>query len=302
MKSVLLYLSRSERFKRFLTKFKSFNKVTARFVAGERLEDAVEAIRLLNAKTIAASFDHLGESITAESETRHEVEEYIRVLDSIQDNRLDSNVSVKLTQLGLDVSRDLCYANTRAIVEAAKRHGNFVRIDMEDSSKTDGTLEVFRRLRTEFDNVGIVLQAYLYRSEKDLEEMLSLGSRIRLCKGAYKEPASVAFPKKEEVDANFIKLAKRLLTSGIYHGIATHDEDIIAATRAFAKEQNIPSDEFELQMLFGIRRDLQEQLVRDGYRLRVYVPYGRYWYPYFMRRLAERPANLWFILRNIIRS
>lgn len=302
MKSVLLYLSRSERFKRFLTKFKSFNKVTARFVAGERLEDAVEAIRLLNAKTIAASFDHLGESITAESETRHEVEEYIRVLDSIQDNRLDSNVSVKLTQLGLDVSRDLCYANTRAIVEAAKRHGNFVRIDMEDSSKTDGTLEVFRRLRSEFDNVGIVLQAYLYRSEKDLEEMLSLGSRIRLCKGAYKEPASVAFPKKEEVDANFIKLAKRLLTSGIYHGIATHDEDIIAATRAFAKEQNIPSDEFELQMLFGIRRDLQEQLVRDGYRLRVYVPYGRYWYPYFMRRLAERPANLWFILRNIIRS
>jgi proline dehydrogenase len=302
MKSVLLYLSKSEGFKRFLTRFKAFNNVTSRFVAGEKLEDAVEAIRLLNQNNISASFDHLGESIASEAETRHEVAEYIRVLDSIHQNNLDSNVSVKLTQLGLDVSRDLCYANTRAIVEAAIRYGNFVRIDMEDSSKTDGTLEVFRRLRSEFENVGIVIQAYLYRSEKDIEEVLAAGARIRLCKGAYKEPASVAFPKKEDVDANFIKLTKRLLTSGIYHGIATHDEGIIAATRAFVTEQKIEPDKFEFQMLYGIRRDLQEQLVRDGYRLRVYVPYGRYWYPYFMRRLAERPANVWFILRNMIRG
>jgi proline dehydrogenase len=302
MKSVLLHLSTSEGFKRFLTRFKAFNKVTARFVAGETLEEAVQAIRLLNQNNIRASFDHLGESITSETETRNEVAEYIRVLDAIQQNNLDSNVSVKLTQLGLDVSRDLCYANTRAIVEAARRYDNFVRIDMEDSSKTEGTLDVFRRLRSEFDNVGIVVQAYLYRTEDDVEELLKLGARIRLCKGAYKEPASVAFPKKEDVDSNYIKLTKRLLTSGIYHGIATHDENIIRAIRAFVNEQNIEPDKFEFQMLYGIRRDLQEQLVRDGYRLRVYVPYGRYWYPYFMRRLAERPANVWFILRNMLRG
>jgi len=302
MKSVLLYLSTSEGFKQFLTRFNAFNKVTARFVAGEKLEEAVQAIRLLNQNNIRASFDHLGESITSETETHNEVAEYIRVLDSIQQNNLDSNVSVKLTQLGLDVSRDLCYANTRAIVEAARRYDNFVRIDMEDSSKTEGTFEVFRRLRSEFDNVGIVVQAYLYRTEEDVEELLKLGARIRLCKGAYKEPASVAFPKKEDVDSNYVKLTKRLLTSGIYHGIATHDENIIRATRAFVNEQKIEPDKFEFQMLYGIRRDLQEQLVRDGYRLRVYVPYGRYWYPYFMRRLAERPANVWFILRNMIRK
>lgn len=302
MKSALLYLSRSERFKDFLTRFKSFNKVTSRFVAGEKLEDAVAAIGQLNARGISASFDHLGESITSEAETRREVDEYVRVLDAIAANKLDSNVSVKLTQLGLDVSVDLCYANTRAIVEAARRHNNFVRIDMEDSSKTDRTFEVFRRLRSEFDNVGIVIQAYLYRSEQDVEDMLSLGARIRLCKGAYKEPASVAFPNKADVDRNFIKLARRLLTSGIYHGIATHDEKIIAAAREFAIQQDIGPEKFEFQMLYGIRRDLQERLVRDGYRLRVYVPYGRYWYPYFMRRLAERPANLWFIFRNLIRG
>jgi proline dehydrogenase len=302
MKSALLYLSRSERFKDFLTRFKSFNKVTSRFVAGEKLEDAVAAIGQLNARGISASFDHLGESITSEAETRREVDEYVRVLDAIAANKLDSNVSVKLTQLGLDVSVDLCYANTRAIVEAARRHNNFVRIDMEDSSKTDRTFEVFRRLRSEFDNVGIVIQAYLYRSEQDVEDMLSLGARIRLCKGAYKEPASVAFPNKADVDRNFIKLTRRLLTSGIYHGIATHDEKIIAAAREFARQQDIGPERFEFQMLYGIRRDLQERLVRDGYRLRVYVPYGRYWYPYFMRRLAERPANLWFIFRNLIRG
>ncbi|HSB10067.1 MAG TPA: proline dehydrogenase family protein [Blastocatellia bacterium] len=302
MKSVLLYLSKSEGFKKFLTRFKSFNNVTSRFVAGENLQDAVDAIRQLNKKSISASFDHLGESITSEGETHREVDEYVRVLDSIAANKLDSNVSVKLTQLGLDVSRELCYVNTRKIVEVALRHNNFVRIDMEDSPKTDGTLEVFRRLRSEFENVGIVVQAYLYRTESDLDELLKTGARIRLCKGAYKEPPSAAFPSKADVDANFIKLARKLLTSGIYHGIATHDENIITATTQFAKEHNIRSDEFEFQMLYGIRRDVQEKLVREGYRLRVYVPYGRYWYPYFMRRLAERPANVWFILRNIIKG
>jgi proline dehydrogenase len=301
-KSVFLYLSKSERFKKFLTRFRSFNNVTRRFVAGEDLADAVEAIRQLNRQGISASFDHLGESITSEAETRQEVDEYIRVIESINSNKLDSNVSVKLTQLGLDVSQDLCYANTRAIVEAARGYDNFVRIDMEDSTKTDATLQVFKRLRSELDNVGIVVQAYLYRTERDVAELLKIGARIRLCKGAYKEPPEVAFPKKADVDANYVKLMKMLLPSGIYHGIATHDEKMIEATMQFAKDQGIGPDKFEFQMLYGIRRDLQKKLVHEGYRMRVYVPYGRYWYPYFMRRLAERPANLWFVLRNMIRG
>jgi proline dehydrogenase len=301
-KSAFLYLSKSEGFKKFLTRFQSFNNVTRRFVAGEELADAVEAIRQLNRRGISASFDHLGESITSEVETRKEVNEYVRVLDSIHESRLDSNVSVKLTQLGLDVSQDLCYANTRKIVETALRYSNFVRIDMEDSTKTDATLQVFKRLRAEFENVGIVLQAYLFRSEKDTEELLELGAKIRVCKGAYKEPPSVAFPRKADVDANYIKLTKMLMSSSAYHGIATHDENMIAATIQFAKERSISPDKFEFQMLYGIRRDLQDKLVQEGYRMRVYVPYGRYWYPYFMRRLAERPANAWFVLRNMIRG
>ncbi|HJQ27111.1 MAG TPA: proline dehydrogenase family protein [Blastocatellia bacterium] len=301
-KSLLLYLSNSPGFKNFLTRFKSFNNVTRRFVAGEELPDAVAAVRQLNRKRIRASFDHLGESISSEAETRAEVEEYTHVLDAISDNALDSNVSVKLTQLGLDISPALCYDNTRRIVEAARRHGNFVRIDMEDSTKTQATLDIFRRLRGEFDNVGIVVQSYLYRTEKDVDELLAIGARIRLCKGAYKEPASVAFPDKRDVDANYVRVMQKLLGSGIYHGIATHDEKMIAATRQFTTEQGIGADQFEFQMLYGIRRDLQDQLVADGYRMRVYVPYGRSWYPYFMRRLAERPANVWFVMKNVFKG
>src|SRR5262249_7467737 len=183
------------------------------------------------------------------------------------------------------VSRELCYENTRQIVENAARYGNFVRIDMEDSTKTEGTIEVFKRLRGDFDNVGIVIQAYLYRSENDLRDLLAIGARVRLCKGAYAEPASVAFEEKSDTDSNYIRLMKMLLSSGIYHGIATHDEKMIAATKQFAAERPIASDKFEFQMLYGVRRDLQEQLVADGFRMRVYVPYGKYWYPYFMRRL-----------------
>jgi proline dehydrogenase len=302
MKSTLLYLSRSAGFKKFLTRFKSFNNVTHRFVAGEDVDEAVEAIRQLNQKKISATFDHLGESISAEAATREEVREYTLILDQISQNALNSNVSVKLTQLGLDISPTLCYENTRAIVEAAARHQNFVRIDMEESTKTDATLAIFRRLRGEFENVGIVVQAYLYRTEKDIADLLALGARIRLCKGAYKEPEAVAFPEKRDVDLNYIKLMKMLLVSPVYHGIATHDEKMIEATRQFATENGITSDRFEFQMLYGIRRDLQEKLVADGYRMRVYVPYGRYWYPYFMRRLAERPANVWFILKNMMKG
>jgi proline dehydrogenase len=302
MKSTLIRLSKSDGVKSFLTRFRSFNNVTHRFVAGEDLHDAVEAIRQLNAKGISASFDHLGESITAEEETRKEVDEYIRVLTAIEQESLDSNVSVKLTQLGLDIDRELCLENTRRIVEAAAERRNFVRIDMEDSARTDVTLDVFSRLRSQFNNVGIVLQSYLYRTEQDAKEMFKIGARVRLCKGAYDEPAEVAFPDKRKVDENYINLMKLLLTSGIYHGLATHDEAIISESKRFARERGITADQFEFQMLFGVRRDLQEQLVREGYRVRVYVPYGLYWYPYFMRRLAERPANVWFVLKNMMRG
>jgi proline dehydrogenase len=230
------------------------------------------------------------------------VEEYIKILDRINETGINSNVSVKLTQLGLDVSRELCYENTRQIVENASNHTNFVRIDMEDSTKTGPTIDVFKRLRDNFDNVGIVIQSYLYRSENDLRDLLSIGARVRLCKGAYDEPPLVAFADKADTDANFIRLMKMLLSSGIYHGIATHDEKMIAATKQFAAEQDVAPDKFEFQMLFGVRRDLQEQLVAEGFRIRVYVPYGKYWYPYFMRRLAERPANLWFVLKNMLKG
>jgi proline dehydrogenase len=302
LRSTLLYLSKSDRLKQFLTSFKSFNNITRRFVAGEDLDEAVNAIRILNSRSIATSFDHLGESISSEDETREEVHEYLRILDRISETGIDSNVSVKLTQLGLDVSPRLCYLNTLNIVAAAGKLNNFVRIDMEDSSKTDGTIDVFRRLRQDHENVGIVIQAYLYRSEKDLEGILKTGARVRLCKGAYNEPPSAAFRLKQEVDDNFVRLMKLLLTSGIYHGIATHDEKMIQATKAFSAEQGISKAAFEFQMLYGIRRDLQEQLVSEGYRMRVYVPYGKYWYPYFMRRLAERPANLWFVAKNMIKG
>jgi proline dehydrogenase len=302
MKSALLYLSTSEGFKNFLTKFKSFNNVTQRFVAGEDIATAVEAIKQLNSKHITATFDHLGESISSEAETLAEVREYEKLIDSIVSNSLDSNVSVKLTQLGLDIDNELCYRNTRAIVEAAHRQQNFVRIDMEDSPKTDATFDIFNRLRGEFENVGIVVQAYLYRTEKDIEDLLKINARIRLCKGAYKEPESVAFPDKADVDKNYIKLMKMLLPSGIYHGIATHDPNMIEATRLFAREAGISADKFEFQMLYGIRRDLQESLVKEGWRVRVYVPYGEFWYPYFMRRLAERPANIWFVMKNMLKG
>jgi proline dehydrogenase len=302
MKSALLYLSTSEGFKNFLTKFKSFNNVTQRFVAGEDIATAVEAIKQLNSKHITATFDHLGESISSEAETLAEVREYEKLIDSIVSNSLDSNVSVKLTQLGLDIDNELCYRNTRAIVEAAHRQQNFVRIDMEDSPKTDATFDIFNRLRGEFENVGIVVQAYLYRTEKDIEDLLKINARIRLCKGAYKEPESVAFPDKADVDRNYIKLMKMLLPSGIYHGIATHDPNMIEATKLFAREAGISADKFEFQMLYGIRRDLQESLVKEGWRVRVYVPYGEFWYPYFMRRLAERPANIWFVMKNMLKG
>jgi proline dehydrogenase len=301
-RAALLYLSQKTELKDFFSKLPGFSRVTRRFIAGENIDDAIAAILELNQAGMAATFDHLGESTTSRAEAESDVREYLRVLDRIENTGADSNISVKLTQLGLDIDKDYCLQNVRRIVEAAKRHGNFVRIDMEDSSKTDATLDIFKRLYGEYGNVGIVLQSYLYRTEKDVDDALTMGARVRLCKGAYKEPAEVAFPEKSEVDANYVRLMKKLLKSGVYHGIATHDEKMIAATREFAADEGVSKDAFEFQMLYGIRRDLQLKLAREGYRMRIYVPYGEYWYPYFMRRLAERPANVWFVLKNLMKG
>ncbi|MGH9939402.1 MAG: proline dehydrogenase family protein [Blastocatellia bacterium] len=301
-RAALLYLSQKRELKDFFSKFPGFKQVTRRFIAGENIDDAITAILELNRAGVTATFDHLGESTTSRAEAESDVREYLRALDRIEATGVNSNVSVKLTQLGLDIDEEYCLQNTRRIVEAAKRHNNFVRVDMEDSSKTDATLRIFKRLYGDYGNVGIVLQAYLYRTGKDVDDALAMGARIRLCKGAYKEPEDVAFPEKGAVDANFVKLMKKLLKSGVYHGIATHDEKMIIATREFAAGEGVSRDAFEFQMLYGVRRDLQLKLARDGYRMRIYVPYGEHWYPYFMRRLAERPANVWFVLKNLFKG
>lgn len=301
-RTALLHLSRQHGLKHMLTMIPGFREITKRFIAGENIEDAITEIRQLNALGITASFDHLGESISSEAEAESDVQEYFHVLERIAEGSIASNVSVKPTQLGLDISEELCLRNIGRIVEAAAKVDNFVRIDMEDSPRTDATLRIFYDLRSRFENVGIVLQSYLYRTEQDVADVLAMGGRIRLCKGAYDEPESVAFPEKADVDANFIKLMKIMLKSGIYHGIATHDDAMINATREYAEQENLPQKSFEFQMLFGIRRELQINLARSGYAMRTYVPYGEHWYPYFMRRLAERPANIGFVLRNLFRG
>jgi proline dehydrogenase len=303
-RDALLFLSRHEGLKDFATRFKPFKKMTTRFVAGETLEATVAAIRELNAHGCTASFDHLNESVTQVSETEEEVREYLRILASIDESGIKSNVSIKLTQFGLDIDPELTYRNARTVVEEASRRGNFVRVDMEDSKVTQITFDIFHRLRGEFglDTVGIVVQSYLRRTQRDVQDLLRIPARIRLCKGAYNEPPEVAFPDKRDVDENYVRCMKLLLASGIYHGIATHDERMIDATVDFAQKEGIGKEAFEFQMLYGVRRDLQLKLAREGYGMRVYVPYGKHWYPYFMRRLAERPANVWFVLKNMLKG
>jgi len=300
-RSALIYLSRQEGLKEFAARFSLFKKLTTRFIAGETIDEAIAAIREINARGCTASFDHLNEGVTDAKATEGEVAEYLNVLARIDDTGIKSNVSIKLTQFGLEIDPELAYGNARRIVEDAKRRGNFVRIDMEGSNVTQVTLDVFKRLRSEFElnDVGIVVQSYLYRTKEDVAALLKIPARIRLCKGAYNEPPEVAYPEKKDVDDNYVRVMQMLLASGVYHGIATHDPKMIDATIDFAQRESIGKDAFEFQMLYGIRRDLQEQLARDGYRMRVYVPYGKHWYPYFMRRLAERPANIWFVLKNL---
>jgi proline dehydrogenase len=300
-RSALIYLSRQEWLKEFAAKFGLFRKLTTRFIAGESIAEAVAAIRDLNAHGCTASFDHLNESVGSIAETEAEVLEYLDVLSRIDETDIDSNVSIKLTQFGLAIDRALAYQNARRIVEEAARRGNFVRVDMEGSNLTQATIDVFKRLRAEFglNDVGIVVQSYLYRTMDDVRDLLKIPARIRLCKGAYNEPPDVAYPDKKDVDKNYVRVMQLLLSSGVYHGIATHDPKMIEATTDFVQREGLGKEAFEFQMLYGIRRDLQDQLAREGYRMRVYVPYGKHWYPYFMRRLAERPANIWFVMKNL---
>ena len=303
-RSTLIWLSRQEGLKDFATSFKIFKKLTTRFVAGETIDEAVKFIREINAEGASATFDHLNESVGSASEAEAEVLEYLNILSKIDDAGINSNVSIKLTQFGLGLDSEFAYKNARKVVEEAHRRDNFVRVDMEDSSVTQVTIDIFKRLRAEFglNDVGIVLQSYLRRTYSDAEQLVKLPARIRICKGAYNEPPEVAFPDKKDVDANYVRVVQLLLSSGIYHGVATHDPKMIEATIDFAKREGIGKDKFEFQMLYGIRRDLQRQLARDGYNIRIYVPYGKHWYPYFMRRLAERPANVWFVMKNLFKG
>jgi proline dehydrogenase len=300
----LLWLSQREGLKDFATRFRFFKKLTTRFVAGDSIDEVIPFIRQLNAENCTASFDHLNESVGSAAEADGEVAEYLNILAKIDESHIRSNVSIKLTQFGLGLDPELAYRNARRIVEDANRRGNFVRVDMEGSDVTQVTIDIFKRLRAEFglNDVGIVLQSYLYRTYADAQELVKLPARIRICKGAYSEPPEVAFPDKKDVDANYIKVMQLLLASGTYHGIATHDPKMIDATVDFVKREGIGKEKFEFQMLYGIRRDLQRQLARDGYNVRIYVPYGKHWYPYFMRRLAERPANVWFVLKNLAKG
>jgi proline dehydrogenase len=298
LRAPLLYLADQPLLKRFLSGSLA-RPLVRRFVAGESLSEALTALQQLNETGLSATLDYLGESVASPQDAYQATAQYIGMLHAIERHQANSNVSLKLTQLGLDIDYDLCLKNVSRVVAQAAEFKNFVRIDMESSAYTEVTLQMLRDIFAQYTNVGVVIQAYLYRSEQDIELLNSMQARVRLCKGAYNEPERVAFPKKEDTDANFIKLMQMLLSHGNYPGIATHDEAMINATCEYAEQQQISPDRFEFQMLYGIRRDLQEKLINQGYRVRVYVPFGKEWYPYLVRRLAERPANIAFVLRGV---
>ncbi|HVN07441.1 MAG TPA: proline dehydrogenase family protein [Patescibacteria group bacterium] len=301
IRGTLIALAQNSRAKRFVLSNHLARRTARRFVAGEELDDAVAAARAANDAGLKVSLDFLGENVATREAAERAREMYLGVFERIAKEKLDANVSLKLTQLGLDFGAEFCQEQMLPIVKHAESLGNFVRMDMEGSAYTQRTVDMALRLRRESAAVGTVIQSYLHRSEGDIRALVAADCRIRLCKGAYLEPPDIAFPEKHDVDANYVKLMRILLPSGVYHGIATHDPAMIAATKRYAGEQGIAKDKFEFQMLYGIRPDLQRELIREGYRMRVYIPYGRDWFPYFMRRLAERPANLMFIVRNIFR-
>jgi proline dehydrogenase len=302
LRSTLLKLSESKGLAHWVTTNGATRKMSHRFVAGEMLDEGIQAARECNDAGMMVTLDCLGENVATSADAQRVRDTYLAMYDRIAQAKLRANVSCKLTQLGLDISVEFCEGLVLSIAERAAAYESFLRIDMESSIYTQRTVELVKRVRAQSPCVGTVIQAYLYRSENDILDLLSYGCRIRLCKGAYKEPMEVAFPRKRDVDANYVKLMRILLPSGFYHAIATHDPRMIAETIRCAAEKQISKDDFEFQMLYGVRTDLQRRLVRDGYRVRIYVPYGQEWFPYFMRRLAERPANLGFFVRNFLRS
>ena len=305
LRALFIYLSESRSLRAVAERSSLGRRVSARFVAGTQVEDVLRATRAVNQLGQSVSIDNLGENVTNAEEARASAALYHRLLDDIAAQGLNGNISLKLTHMGLDVEENLARELVSGLVAKAAVLKSFVRVDMEGSPYTERTLAFVRELHRQPGNrgmVGTVIQSYLYRSEADVYNLLSDGVRIRLCKGAYKEPPEIAFQNKSDVDANYVKLMKILMKSGIYHGLATHDESIINQAKAFARGENIARDAFEFQMLHGIRRDLQQSLVREGWRMRVYIPFGTEWYPYYMRRLAERPANVFFILKNLLRA
>ena len=301
LRDTMLYLAQNEQLRKFVISNRATRSVSHRFVAGEELDDAIQATRVLNQRGMHVSLDHLGENVSDVREARSAAQDYIAILDTIKKAGVDANISIKLTALGLDISQELCEQDVRKILENAQKYQIFVRIDMEASAYTEQTIDITLRMHQQFEHVGTVIQSCLYRSKKDVEQLIAQGVRVRLVKGAYKEPKTVAFQDKSEVDHNYVQLMKMLLLKGNYPALATHDEAIINAACKYARDHGISRDAFEFQMLYGIRRDLQEKLVSQGYNMRIYVPYGSQWYPYLMRRLAERPANLMFVLSNALR-
>src|SRR5947209_3255251 len=301
LKDTLLYLAQNQQLRDFVTHNKATRSVSRRFVAGEQLDEAIQATRVLNQRHIQVALDHLGENVSDEKEARAAAQDYINALENIKKTGVDANISIKLTALGLDIPQELGERNVRTVLEVAQGCGIFVCIDMEGSAYTEQTIDITRRMHQQFEHVGTVIQSYLYRSRKDVEQLIAQCIRMRLVKGAYKEPRTVAFQSKSEVDHNYVELMMMLLARGNFPAIASHDEAIIDAACKYTRDHGISRDAFEFQLLYGIRRDLQEKLVRQGYHVRVYVPYGSQWYPYLMRRLAERPANLMFVMSNALR-
>jgi proline dehydrogenase len=301
LKNTLLYMAQNESVRKFVMGNRAARGVSRRFVAGEQLDEAIEATRALNQQGLHVSLDHLGENVSDEKEALATAQGYMEILDRIKATGVDANISIKLTALGLDISQALCEQNMTQILEHARQFPIFVRIDMEGSAYTERTVDLTLRLHERFEHVGTVIQSCLYRSKKDVEQLVAQGVRVRLVKGAYKEPKAVAFQIKSEVDHNYVRLMTQLLQRGNYPALATHDEAIINASCKYARDNGISQEAFEFQMLYGIRRDLQEKLVRQGYNVRVYVPYGSQWYPYLVRRMAERPANLMFVASNAMR-
>ncbi|HWB96754.1 MAG TPA: proline dehydrogenase family protein [Bryobacteraceae bacterium] len=301
LRTLLLFLSRSRRLRRWIETSPLARRLASRFVAGSTLEEALEVARRLNQAGIRVTLDYLGENVTSLDEAARSRDMALRALAEMAGRAIDGNVSIKLTQFGLDLSEDACLANAGQLAGEAARLGNFIRVDMESSEYTERTLRLVEQLHSRSGAVGTVIQAYLYRSRKDVERLSERRIRTRLCKGAYLEPSSVAFQRKPDVDRNYLELASLLLEQPAIPAFATHDEKIIGEIERMVRERGVAPGNFEFQMLYGIRRDIQKRLVGEGYKLRLYVPFGEAWYPYFMRRLAERPANLVFLLRHLLR-